>query len=82
MLVARLWPAGGLVFDSEVNPLSKSVSARPRRFATMLSVCGWRTETALAEGKKALARKDLERVLAEDAYFPGLDRALTQLDDT
>ncbi len=24
MLVARLWPDGGLVFDFEVNPLSKS----------------------------------------------------------
>ncbi len=24
VLVARQWPGGGLVFDSEVNPLSKS----------------------------------------------------------
>jgi hypothetical protein len=36
----------------------------------------------LAEGKKALAKKDLERVLAEGADFPGLQQALTQLDAT
>jgi hypothetical protein len=29
-----------------------------------------------------MAKKDLERVLAEDANFPGLDQALAQLDTT
>jgi hypothetical protein len=36
----------------------------------------------LAEGKRPLAKKDLEPVLAEDANFSGLQQALTQLDAT
>jgi tetratricopeptide (TPR) repeat protein len=32
-----------------------------------------------AEGKRALARKDFERILAEDGNFPGLAEALTSL---
>jgi hypothetical protein len=31
--------------------------------------------------KKSLARKDLERVLADDPPFPGLGQALDQLAD-
>jgi predicted Zn-dependent protease len=53
----------------------RSRSAEIRHLALLA-----RASTHLAEGKKALAKKDLERVLAEDANFPGLDRALTQLD--
>ena len=32
-----------------------------------------------AEGKRSLARKDFERILAEDGQFPGLAEALTSL---
>jgi tetratricopeptide (TPR) repeat protein len=32
-----------------------------------------------AEGKRAMARKDLERIMAEDASYPGLQRALDAL---
>jgi tetratricopeptide (TPR) repeat protein len=35
-----------------------------------------RGQTYLAEGKKAMARKDFERVLAEDASYPGLQEHL------
>lgn len=38
-----------------------------------------RAGTYLAQRKVAMARKDLERVLAEDASFPGLRDALAQL---
>lgn len=38
-----------------------------------------RSLTYRAEGKKSLARKDLERVLAEDANYPGLTDAMAQL---
>ncbi|MDQ5915285.1 MAG: hypothetical protein QG584_1176 [Pseudomonadota bacterium] len=38
-----------------------------------------RSSTYLTEGKTAMARKDLERILAEDASYPGLQEALAQL---
>jgi tetratricopeptide (TPR) repeat protein len=38
-----------------------------------------RARTHEAEGKKSLARKDLERVLAADAAYPGLQEALGRL---
>lgn len=38
-----------------------------------------RAQSYLAQGKNAMARKDLERVLAEDAGAPGLAEALAQL---
>jgi tetratricopeptide (TPR) repeat protein len=38
-----------------------------------------RSATYLAAGKRAMARKDLERVQAEDANYPGLTDALTSL---
>lgn len=55
----------------------RSRSAEIRHLALLA-----RASTYVAEGKKALAKKDLERVLAEDANFPGLDQALAQLDVT
>ena len=38
-----------------------------------------RAYTYLAEGKAGMARRDLERVLAEDAAYPGLSEALAGL---
>ncbi|WP_299039981.1 DUF4236 domain-containing protein [uncultured Pseudokineococcus sp.] len=38
-----------------------------------------RGATYLAEGKNSLARKDLERVLAENSAYPGLQETLTKL---
>jgi predicted Zn-dependent protease len=52
----------------------RSRSAEIRHLALLA-----RASTHLADGKKALAKKDLERVHAEDANFPGLDRALSEL---
>jgi tetratricopeptide (TPR) repeat protein len=39
-----------------------------------------RAETYRAEGKAAMARKDLERVLAEDSDYPGIREGLSTLD--
>jgi tetratricopeptide (TPR) repeat protein len=39
-----------------------------------------RANTYLAQGRRAQARKDLERILAEDANYPGLGEALAGLD--
>lgn len=38
-----------------------------------------RGQTYLAEGKTALARKDFEKVLAEDSHYPGLSEHLASL---
>ena len=38
-----------------------------------------RAQTFLAEGKPSMARKDLERVLAEDANYPGVQDLLASL---
>lgn len=40
-----------------------------------------RGQTYIAEGKRALARKDFEKVLAEDSNYPGLREHLAQFQD-
>ena len=65
--------AGREALKAALAPRSRS--AEIRHLALLA-----RASTYLAEGKKPLAKKDLERVLAEDANFPGLDQAITQLD--
>lgn len=52
-----------------LRPRSRPTELRHLAFVT-------RGSTYLAEGKKAMARKDFERVLAEDASYPGLDEML------
>ncbi|MER6936755.1 DUF4236 domain-containing protein [Nocardioides sp. NPDC000441] len=54
---------------------SKSRDAAIRHFALVE-----RAKTQALDGKKAMARKDLERVLAEDASFPGVRELLDELD--
>jgi tetratricopeptide (TPR) repeat protein len=39
-----------------------------------------RAQVNLAQNRKAAARKDIEKVLAEDPHYPGLNTALTELD--
>ena len=39
-----------------------------------------RARCSEAQGKRALARKDLERILADDATYDGLKEALAELD--
>jgi tetratricopeptide (TPR) repeat protein len=39
-----------------------------------------RAQVHLDAGKKAIARRDLERILAEDSAYPGLREALNGLD--
>lgn len=56
---------------------SKSRDAAIRHFALVE-----RAKTQALDGKKGMARKDLERVLAEDASFPGVRELLDELDAT
>ena len=46
------------------------VRSRPTELRHLALIA--RGHTYLAEGKKAMARKDYERVLADDASYPGL----------
>lgn len=55
---------------------SKSRDAAIRHFALIE-----RAKTQAFDGKRAMARKDLERVLAEDASFPGVRELLAELDE-
>lgn len=50
------------------------IRSRPAELRHLALVA--RGHTYLAEGKKAMARKDYERVLAEDAGYPGLQEML------
>jgi hypothetical protein len=40
-----------------------------------------RAKSHLAESKRSLARKDIERVLAEDSSYEGLSELLAELQD-
>lgn len=53
---------------------SKSRDSAVRHFA-LLS----RARSYAGEGKKAMARKDLERVIAEDASYPGVQELMEQI---
>lgn len=55
--------------------LSRRSQPAPLKHRTLIE----RAMTYRAEGKKSMARKDLERVLAEDATYPGLSEALLDL---
>jgi len=67
--------AGREALKAALAPRSRSVEIR---HLALLA----RANTYLAEGKKSLAKKDIERVLAEDSNFPGLEQALNELDTT
>jgi tetratricopeptide (TPR) repeat protein len=41
-----------------------------------------RAKVYIAEGKRSQARKDVERILAEDSDYDGLQELLTELDGT
>lgn len=56
---------------------SRSRDAAIRHFALVE-----RAKSYAAEGKNAMARKDLERVLAEDANHPGVRELVDEIEDT
>jgi tetratricopeptide (TPR) repeat protein len=66
-------------FEASREAFKSSLSRRSQpaelRHCTLIE----RAATYQAEGKRAMARKDLERVLAEDATYPGLRQALDSL---
>lgn len=63
-------------YEAARESLKEALRVRSR--SPELRKLAWvaRGHTYLAEGKKAMARKDYERVLAEDAAYPGLQEML------
>jgi len=59
-------------FKEALKSKSRDAAIRHRALAE-------RAETYVAEGKVAMGRKDLERILAEDSSFPGVRERLAEL---
>lgn len=67
-------------YDAAREAFKVAYSARSREVVLRRMALVERGQTYLAEGKKALARKDFEKVLSEDAQYPGLREHLASLD--
>ncbi|PPG66123.1 DUF4236 domain-containing protein [Rathayibacter rathayi] len=59
-------------FEASVEALKEALRVRSRRSELRHLALIERGKTYLASGKKAMARKDFERVLADDSRFEGL----------
>ncbi|WP_292787393.1 MULTISPECIES: DUF4236 domain-containing protein [unclassified Microbacterium] len=63
-------------FEAARDSLKEALRPRSRPVELRHLALVARGDTYLAEGKKAMARKDYERVLADDAAYPGLREML------
>lgn len=59
----------------------EALKSRSRQAAVRHLALLERAALSLDEGKRAAARKDLEKIFAEDASYPGLGAALANFDD-
>jgi tetratricopeptide (TPR) repeat protein len=66
-------------FDAAREALKAALARRSQPVELRHHALLERGLTYAAEGKRALAKKDLEKILAEDGKFPGLAEALTSL---
>lgn len=66
-------------FDAAREAFKAAYAARSREPVLRRLALVERGQTYLVEGKKALARKDFEKVLSEDAHYPGLQEHLASL---
>jgi tetratricopeptide (TPR) repeat protein len=69
-------------FDAARQSFTEALRIRSRSVALRHLAFIERGKTALADGQKALARKDFERVLSEDSGYEGLADLLASLDGT
>lgn len=81
LLVVRAALSGVGQHGAAREALKAALASRSRAAAIRHQAYIVRASTYWAEGKKALSRKDLERVLAEDSTYPGLQDALRQADE-
>lgn len=66
-------------FDAAREAFKQSLARRSQAQAIKHHTLAHRAETYRREGKRAMARKDLERILADDPAFPGLAAALAEV---
>lgn len=66
-------------FEAAREAFRQSLARRSQAQAIKHHTLAHRAETYRREGKRAMARKDLERILADDPSFPGLSAALAEV---
>jgi hypothetical protein len=67
--------------DAAHETLKEALRSRSRTPEVRHLALSERAANYAAQGKKAMARKDLERILAEDSTYPGVTEALAALSD-
>ena len=67
--------------DAAHEAFKEALRSRSRDAAIRHLGLSERAENYLAQGKKGMAKKDLERILAEDSGFEGLQERLAALAD-
>jgi tetratricopeptide (TPR) repeat protein len=65
--------------DAAHEALKEALRARSRAAPIRHLALAERAQNYLAQGKKAMARKDLERILAEDSSYEGVRERLAEL---
>jgi tetratricopeptide (TPR) repeat protein len=65
--------------DAAHEALKEALRSRSRAAVIRHHALAERAENYLAQGKKAMARKDLERILAEDSSYEGVREQLAEL---
>jgi tetratricopeptide (TPR) repeat protein len=66
-------------FDAARDAFKEALKSKKREPVVRHRALLERARCYEAEGKRALARKDLERILSEDSSYPGLQEALAEL---
>lgn len=66
-------------YDAAHESLKEALRSRSRAAPIRHLALDERAQNYLAQGKKAMARKDLERILAEDSDYDGVRERLAQL---
>jgi tetratricopeptide (TPR) repeat protein len=67
--------------DAAHEALKEALRSKSRAAEIRHMALAERAQNYLAQGKKAMARKDLERILAEDSGYEGVREQLTELSD-
>jgi Tfp pilus assembly protein PilF len=66
--------------DAANEALKEALRSRSRATSIRHHALAERAQNYLAQGKKAMARKDLERILAEDSNYEGVREQLAALE--
>ncbi len=69
-------------FDAAAETFKEALKSKSRTPELRHRALLERADSYLAQGKKALARKDLEKILADDPDYHGLKEALAQVKDS